>query len=106
MQGAGDMNKFLCLCALLILCGCSTAFKRNLFVSVRNDAIGSKKENIIHPGYLRIPYSEKLDKYIGADDNGCQWAYYVNKETGIIESWEFISSPDKCQTGLDWLGPW
>jgi len=103
------MNKVLCLFIIvLMVTGCTSNFKKKLFVDIRNDHIGSHKDNVIHPGSLVeiVSYNETLDKYICAYDTGCKWAYYVNKETGIIESWEFISSPDKCQTGLDCTGPW
>lgn len=104
------MNKFLYFFAILIIMsGCSTTFKKNLFVDIRNDHIGMQKDHVIHPMSLIevVPHNEKLDKYICAYENiGCKWAYYVNKETSIIESWEFISSPNKCQTGLNWWGSW
>ena len=104
-----DMSKFLYFfITVLVLSGCSATFKQNLFSDIRNDHVGMNKDLVIHPLSLVkiIPYNEKQDKYVCAYDDGCQWAYYVNKETGIIESWEFISSPDKCQTGLNWFGPW
>ena len=31
---------------------------------------------------------------------------YVNKKTKKVESWEYISSPDKCTLGYKWIGPW
>ncbi len=102
-------SSLLFLVFVIMFCGCvGLKFENNRdrFVNIRNEHIGSKKENIIHPGYLKVLFNETLDKYIGSDDNGCKWAYFVNKKTGIIESWEYISSPDKCQTGLNWFGPW
>ena len=103
------MNRFLLFLVLVVMfCGCASSFKKNLFADIRNDHIGSHKENIISPQILVevIPHNATQDKYICAYDDGCKWAYFVNKKTGIIESWEYISSPDKCQTGLNWFGPW
>ena len=103
------MNKILYLfIVVLILNGCTMAFKKNLFVDMRNEDIGRHKDLAIHPLSLIeiVPHNVKLDKYICAHNDGCKWAYYVNKETGIIESWKFISSSDKCQTGLGWFKPW
>ena len=95
-----SINKILYFfIVILILSGCSTTFKRNLFVDIRNDHIGMNKDLVIHPLSLVkiIPYNATQDKYVCAYDDGCKWVYFVNKKTGIIESWEYISPPDKCQ---------
>jgi hypothetical protein len=105
------MKRFLLIIGAFIIffSGCAGVKFENSktrFVNIRNEHIGYKKENVIHSGYVKEPYNDKLDKYIGSDDNGCSWAYFVNKETERIESWEYVSSPDKCETGLNWFGPW
>ena len=100
------MKKLITIILIVaICCGCTMAYKRNLFVELRNEDIGEDKDIAIHPLALVeiIPYDEKLDKYVCAyEDTGCVWAFYVNKETDLIESWEFISPPEKCYTGLNW----
>jgi len=105
-----DMNKILYFLILVsVLCGCTMNAKKNIFINERNYDVGRKKDIAIHPLSILeiIPVGVKQDKYIlYNDDTGCKWAYYVNKETEIIESWEYVSSPDKCYTGLGWFEPW
>ena len=105
------MNKFLCFFILvLVSCGCAGAKFENSssrFVNDRNYDVGrSVNWSYAMPPSKIFSYNEKKDEYLFEGKNGCQWVYYVNKETKIVESWGFLSSPDKCQTGLNWFGPW
>jgi hypothetical protein len=99
------INKLILMLLTLMVSGCA---RTGLFSDIRNDHVGSNKDLVIHPLSLVeiVPYNDKLDKYICKLDGGCKWAYFVAKQTGEIKSWEYISSSDKCQTGLDWMNPW
>jgi len=98
------MNKILYFFILvLILCGCAS---RSYFVRYRNYDVGRSVDLSYDTPSKIIPYNEEQDKYIYECKNGCKFAYYVNKKTKIVESWEYISSPDKCSLGLNWVGPW
>ncbi len=99
-----NMRQFLLFCILIFLySGCATNAN---FLEVRDMYIGSKVT-----WDPRVPpkissYNSTQDEYLFESEGGCQWVYYVNKETKIIESWAYVSSPDKCTLGYNWFGPW
>ena len=98
------MHKFLFSWILTFVCiGCAT---NSNFVEGRNMYVGSKINwDPQIPPKIRS-YDSTQDEYIFESKNGCQWAYYVDKETEVIESWKYLSSPDKCTEGYNWFGPW
>ena len=94
---------FIFFTLIFIFCGCATNAN---FVEGRNMYVGSKISwDPQMPPQIRS-YNLTQDEYIFESKNGCQWAYCVNKKTGVIESWKYISSPDKCTEGYNWFGPW
>ncbi|MFZ5800818.1 MAG: hypothetical protein ACOY3D_05540 [Candidatus Omnitrophota bacterium] len=99
------MNKFLYFLTLIcVFCGCATNAR---FVEYRNYDVG-RSVNLsyaVPPDPVIVPYNQTQDKYIIDWGNGCKFAYYVNKETKIVESWEYLCSPDKCKTGIGWFSP-
>jgi len=98
------MNKTLYFIILaLIFCGCATVAN---FESVRNNDVGCSIDSIWIKDARVTSYNQTQDEYLFERDDGCKWAYYVNKKTKKIESWKHISSPDKCRTGVNWIGPW
>ncbi len=95
--------KYLFLITIFIS-GCATA---SIFKDLRNYDIGRSVDlAYLPPPYKIIPYSVNEDKYLYKDNGKCEFYYVVNKKTKIVESWDYISSPDKCKTGLNWLGTW
>jgi uncharacterized protein YxeA len=105
------MNKFLFfLILILVFCGCAGAKFENSkdrFVNTRNYDVGrSVDRSYAMPPAKISSYNEKQDKYLFEGKDGCQWVYYVNKETKVVESWEYVSSPDKCSLGIGWFNPW
>lgn len=98
------MNKILFFLILVVMfCGCATNAH---FVRDKNYDVGRSVDLCWYSPSKIIPLNQDQDKYLFERDNGCKWAYYVNKKTKIVESWEYISSPDKCQTGVGWFKPW
>lgn len=102
------MNKFLyCITLVLMFCGCAGATLENSkdrFVNDRNYDVGRNVDlSYAAPASQISSYNENQDKYIFEND-ACSWIYYVNKSTKIVESWEYVSLPDRCSTGLDWFG--
>ena len=98
------MCKFLTIFIFTFMfCGCAT---NALFVQYRDYDVGRNVDLSYDKPSKVISYNLNQDKYLYETENGCQWVYYVNKETKIIESWEYVSSPDKCTLGYNWFGPW
>lgn len=88
----------------IFLSGCATV---SLFKDLRDYDIGRSVElAYLPPADKILPYSESSDKYLFKGNGECEFSYIVNKQTKIVESWEYISSPEKCKTGLNWLGQW
>ena len=99
-----NMRKFLFLCILTFTC--SSCASNSNFVEVRNTYMGGKVNwDPKNPPKIS-PHNLTQDEYLFETKDGCQWDYYVNKATKIIESWEYVSSPDKCTLGYNWAGPW
>lgn len=91
----------------LILCGCAAInHGKSYFVRVRDYDVGRSVDLSYDKPTKIVPHSPTQDKYIYELKNGCSWAYYVNKTTRVVESWEYISSPEKCELGADWFQPW
>lgn len=89
---------------VIIFSGCATT---SIFRDLRDYDIGRSVElSYLPPPYKIIPSSIDHDKYLYQDKGECEFYYMVNKKTKKIESWDYISSPEKCKTGLNWLGPW
>jgi hypothetical protein len=103
------MNKFLfSLILVLMFCGCvSASGGKNRFFRSMDYNVGRNIE-LSHDTPIKISSHNKTqDRYLFDWENGCSWVYYVNKETKIVESWEYVSSPDKCSMGVGWFGaPW
>ena len=99
------MNKLLYSIILaLIFCGCATNAH---FVQERDYDVG-RKVNLsyaVSPHPVIVPHNQTQDKYLIDWGNGCKFAYYVNKETKIVDSWEYLCSPEKCKIGVGWLNP-
>ena len=94
---------FYFITLVLIFCGCATVSN---FESIRNYDVG-RDVNLVYASSPKIEaYNTTQDKYVYERNDGCKWAYYVNKKTKKVESWEYISSSDKCATGFNWFGPW
>ncbi|HOW36575.1 MAG TPA: hypothetical protein PL155_09230 [Candidatus Omnitrophota bacterium] len=84
--------------------GCATNAQ---FVQERDYDVG-RKVNVsyaVSPNPVIVPYNQTQDKYLIDWGNGCKFAYYVNKETKVVDSWEYLCSPEKCKTGINWLDP-
>lgn len=98
------MNKVLySFILVLIFSGCATYAN---FVNERNYDVGRSVDLSYARPLKVISHNQNQDKYLFEWKDGCKWAYYVNKETKIVESWEFISFPDKCSSGgYYWFGP-
>ena len=105
------MSKFNCseakmriiLCKIIFLCiltfTCSSCATNSNFVEVRDMYVGSKVSWDPKAPPKISSHNSTQDEYLFESENGCQWVYYVNKETKIIESWAYVSSPDKCTLG-------
>ena len=105
------MNKFVCfIIHIFVLCGCTGVkfeSNRSRFVNERNYDVGRNVNwSYAMPAKGVVPHNADQDMYLFENKNGCQWIYYVNKTTHIVESWKYVSSPDKCEIGLKWMGPW
>lgn len=104
------MNKLsYCVALILMLYGCAGATLENSkdrFVNDRNYDVGRSVDlSYAMPASQVSSQNEKQDRYL-FKNNVCEWVYYVNKNTKVVDSWEYVSSPDKCSTGLDWFGIW
>lgn len=87
------------LVSILLLCGCAT---QKLFVEYRNYDVG-RNVNVAPLESSKISsHNEFQDQYLFEWKGGCKFIYYVNKETKVVESWEYVSSPDKCTMGYNW----
>lgn len=99
------MKKILFLLLIAIFNnGCAT---NATFVEERNYDVG-RRVNFnysVPPHPIIVPYNQTQDKYFIDWGKGCKFAYYVNKETKIVDSWEYLCSPEKCKTGVGWLNP-
>ncbi len=83
-----------CVTALLIN-GCIRGYSD--FVSQCDNMVGCSVELSPYDPAKITSFDEKQDAYHYVfEDTGCKFIYYVNKYTGIVESWEFVSSPDNC----------
>lgn len=91
---------------LVFSAGCSVNAKESVFVSERNYDVGRSVDLIYVKPSKVLSYSVAQDKYFFEWDNGCKFTYYVNKSTKKVESWEYISSPEKCTLGFAWGSPW
>jgi hypothetical protein len=95
---------------VFLLCGCALFYNgRESFIGDRDYDVGRNVDHVYATPSEILPCNETQDKYIYESNNGkCKWAYYVDKETKIIEKWEYMSSPNECSVGVDWFGgnPW
>ncbi|MCA9408606.1 MAG: hypothetical protein H6755_05980 [Candidatus Omnitrophica bacterium] len=98
------MNKFYLILIVLFLSGCAT---NKMFVEYRNYDVG-RNVNLAYlaPAENIDEIDQNKDRYLFKWDNDCEFVYFVNKKTKVVESWEYVSPPDKCKMGLDWFGPW
>ena len=96
------MNKLLyCFILALIFCGCATNAR---FVEYRNYDVGRSVDLSWVPKPSRISlHNQDQDEYLFELGSGCKFVYYVNKKTKNVESWEYISSPNKCSLGYNWV---
>lgn len=96
------MNKLLyCFILALMFCGCATNAR---FVEYRNYDVGHSVDLSWVPKPSKISsYNQDQDKYLFEWNNGCKFVYYVDKKTKNVESWEYVSPPDKCSLGYNWL---
>jgi hypothetical protein len=79
-----------------------------MFIDERNYDIGREVVGIPIPEPIEIKTlgsgkSEYLYEY---KDTDCKWAFVIDDETQIVESWHYISEPELCYHYIDWLGPW
>ena len=96
-------NSLFSFILLFTFFGCAT---NSNFVEVRDMYVGSKVSWDSKAPPKISSHNSIQDTYLFESENGCQWVYYVNRETKIIESWAYVSSPDKCTLGYNWFGPW
>ena len=100
------MRNLLFFCILFLSfvnSGCATNAN---FAEVRNMYVGRKVNWPSDVSPIITSHNLTQDEYLFETKDGCQWVYYVNKETKIIESWAYVSSPNKCTLGYNWFGPW
>ena len=91
------MRKFLFFFILtFIFSGCATNAN---FVEVRDMYVGSKVNWSPSMPPKISSHNSTQDEYLFESNDSCQWVYYVNKETKIIEGWAYVSSPDRCTLG-------
>lgn len=103
------MYKFLgAFILVLLFCGCASAYgKKDRFIRHRDYDVGRSVDLSYAVPSRILSHNEIQDKYLYESEGGCEWAYYVNKETKVVESWEYVSSPDKCSMGVGWFNkPW
>ena len=76
-------------------------------IELYNGLIFSRRLALIYI-YTSIAWDIKANAIYIYTDSGrmCHPVYYVNKKTKIVESWSYVSSPDKCSMGFSWFGPW
>lgn len=104
------MKKTVCFfISCLLFCSCSSTYTDNdRFARSRSYDVGRRVDlSPAMPPSKIDSYDEYSNSYyfkIGE----CEWVYYVNKETKIVESWQYVSPPDKCLEKVDWFSgrPW
>ena len=98
-------KKIFLLLITVFGCGCAT---NTLFVEERNYDVGRNVNwsYAVPPNPVIVPYNQTQDKYMIDRGDGCKFTYYVNKETRIVDSWEYLCSPEKCKTGRINLRDW
>ena len=105
------MKQIIILLAILFLCGCTRLYHRKTWSYSRNFEIGQKIDFSYwgHDPVDKISLNSEQDKYIFKEefeDGYCEWSTTVNKETNVVESWEYIGEPKKCWIGINYWGPW
>lgn len=91
-----------------IISGCSSVIRDGgiLFVDQRNYDVGrSVKVAPLEPTQVQ-PLDANLDKYVYEWRTGCKFAYIVDNETNVVQSWEYISAPEACYMSSSWSAPW
>ena len=98
------IRPIILLIAIFFLGGCATKVR---FIQERDYDVGRNVNlsGAIPPNPVVVPYNQTQDKYLIDWGNGCKFAYYVNKKTKIVDSWEYLCSPEKCKIGVGWLNP-
>ncbi len=86
------------LIALSIHCSTTLQFRKEMFITRRNNDIGKYIDNILLPDPIQIiKIDEYQSKYIYEyTKTKCQWFYIIRNDTNEIISWDYISDPDLC----------
>lgn len=86
------------LIALSINCSTTLQFKKEMFITRRNNDIGKYVYNIPLPDPIQIiKIDEYQSKYIYEyKETKCQWLYIIRNDTKEIMSWDYISDPYLC----------
>lgn len=102
------MNKKLYFLILtVIFYGCTSINSDiNRFIRYRDYDVGRSVELSYQTPIDVFPYTQTQDKYLYMGEGDCRWIYFVNKETKIVESWQYVSAPEKCSMKVDWGGIW
>ena len=84
-------------CAIAIfITGCEIRGYQS-FIDACDDMVGCSIGLSYYDPVRIEPFNEELIAYhYESEYTGCKFIYYVNKDTDIVESWEFVSSPDNC----------
>lgn len=49
--------------------------------------------------------SAEIDEH-AYHDGKCRWTYFVNRKTGLIESWRYDTEPENCQASYCFFCSW
>lgn len=90
-----------------LLTGCaSIESSKDRFANVRNYDVGRSVNHSYSTPHRIIPHDESTDKYLYQDGKGCEWHYLVDKQTEMVKSWGYVSSPETCHLEIGWGSPW
>ena len=99
----------LIIFALASVSGCmSLTKKQQMFKDHREYDIGRSICDIPVPEPTEISptHNGKSEYLFEFKNTGCQWIYVVDDSTHKVESWRYVSDPQKCFLEINWRGPW
>ena len=82
---------------------------REEFIRKRTAQVGKVVDvSSVHPAALRTePFDSETTRYIiGVEGGACLYEYRVSNSSRIVQSWHYISPPEKCTANRYYCGAW
>lgn len=81
---------------------------REEFVRQRTSQIGKVVDvSSVHPAALQIEsLNEQVVRYVIGSKEHCLYEYRVERTSRVVQSWHYLSAPEKCASNRYYCGAW